>query len=458
MLLNLTAVLAACSLVSCVTLVRADDTKGSGSGNGFPLSQADGSGGSNGSNGPNGGSGDGSGPSSYGLDGDRWQDRVPRLPMWYIATSGGVYNSSVHPEDNYRGYVNWWRGENAVEELITRIGRGYEVGARWFFINRPMGAPSNTHVPGASWLTMSADKREKIPALLTDALLDQFDEPVHVVWFVGSDMTDARDYPGWNAGNEDAFFGVGEDANWTQVVSSRVTLGGWISTGASGIAFDHSGPIGERDHYIRLFEQLSGFPFHLAIYGEAFPLKNENGRVARGASGSPLFDEDAINSMPWIAIDRFIDGRWPIHGSSESFPLDADMTRMFVWFNKAGRHYGSENQRSYLVNSYMDQNLIPITNDPVMFQEAMNRLSPSYSSTGGGGSGGQAGNSNGQSGGGSGSGTSSQSASASGGGGGGSSSGSSGGGSSGSGIQTMSGQGSKSGLPQRYTRKGRQSN
>ena len=389
MLMNLTSLLAACTMISCVTLVSAEDPKkGSGSGEHRPLSQA---GGSNGSTNDRGDS-DGSGSWDHGLDGERWQDTVPRLPMWYIATSGGIYNSSVHPEDNFRGYVNWWRGDQAVEELVIRIERGYDVGARWFFVNRPMGAPANTHVPGASWLTMSADKREELPKLLTDALLSRFDEPVHVVWFVGSDMSDARAFPGWSPAEDDKFFGVGEGENWNQLVSSRVTLGGWISTGASGIAFDHSAPLDERDHFIRLFEQLNGFPFHLAIYGEAYPLKHENGRVVRGESQTPLLDQEAISSMPWIAIDRFLEGRWPLYSESESFPLDPDETRMFVWFNHAPLHYGNDGQRARLVNSYMDWNLIPITNDPVMFQEALDRLSPAYARAddGSGGSDGQA--------------------------------------------------------------------
>ena len=358
MLLNLTSIMTACTLMSCAGIVTADDGRQSSEGT-SPLSSAR-------------GSDDGTG---HGFDADRWQDRVPHEPMWLINAGVSLRNSNIHPENNTQGLASWWRGEHAVPRLIDRIQEGYDAGARWFFINRPMGTPGNTHVPGASWLTMTDTKRDVLPEMLTDALLDQFDEPVHVVWFIGSEMADPREFAGWTTGRDDEYYGVGEDDTWERLIGSRVTLGGWISTGASGLAIDHSSPRDERGHFIRLFEQLNQFPFNLAIFGEAYPLTyTDNGRVARDDEGSPILDQHAIESMPWVATATYFEARWPESRQRDSFPLDPDATRMFVWYGPILMEVTEDDQRIDMAHRHMDEGLIPITNNLVIFNEAMNRL------------------------------------------------------------------------------------
>ena len=382
MLINL-SVLMACTMISCVTLVSVDDAKRPTTGDTFPLSRG------NGSSGSGNGSDDAQdddvvGSRDHGFGGDRWQDRVPREPMWFINAGSGLRNSNVYPEDNARGFSNWWRGDGAVGELINRIGQGYDLGARWFFVNRPMGTPGNTYVPGASWLTLDDTKRDELPELLTQALLDEFDEPVHVVWFVGSDMSDPRSYPGWTPGRADEFYQLGREGSWEELIGSRVTLGGWISTGASGIGVDNSSPMHKRAHYRRLFEKLGGFPFHLNIYGEAYPLEfGADGRTVRDANGTPVLDQEYIEAMPWIGATSYFVDRWPAFVESDSFPLNTETTRMFIWFDQRLARYGDEDERRALVNQYMDRGLIPITADRVMFQEALARMRPLESSSSG---------------------------------------------------------------------------
>jgi hypothetical protein len=361
---SLASVFVACTMMSCVTFSVADDTKRATDGNQFPLSRT---------NQSHEGSTD---PSS-----ERWQDRVPREPMWVINASGGVRDSNRYPADNAKGFSIWWRGPRAVDELINRVRAGYSNGARWFLINRPMGTPGDTYVPGASWLTLDDNKRDKIPELLTQALLDEFDEPVHIVWFVGSDLSDPRSFPGWTPERDDEFYQLGRGENWEQIIGSRVTLGGWISTGASGIGIDNSSAIHKRAHYIRLFENLNGFPFYLNIYGEAYPLATQaNGRASRDANGTPMLDQEDIESMPWIAATNYIEGRWPMSVESDSFPLNPETTRMFVWFVDGISRYGNEEERRALVNRYMDRGLIPITADAVIFSEALDRYRATRSS------------------------------------------------------------------------------
>tara|TARA_R110000744_G_scaffold40399_4_gene91667 strand:- start:3507 stop:4754 length:1248 start_codon:yes stop_codon:yes gene_type:complete len=307
--------------------------------------------------------------------GDRWQDRVPREPMWMISAGNGERSTSFHPEDNPIGLARWWRGENAVDNLLGRIRIGYNAGARWFFINRPMGTLLSGHVPAASWLTIDDQKREELPRLLTDALLDEFEDQVNIVWFIGSDLRDPRDNLGWSQSRGDQYFQIGQSDNWKQLISTRTTLGGWISTGASGIAIDHSAPTNEREHFINLFKQLNQPPFNLAIYGEGYPIEGAvGGGMARGSDGAPYFNQHAIDSMAWIATDSNIEYHWPINQNDfDAFPLDEDDTRLFVWITDDYDEF-PESYRIELMHKYMDRGLIPMTGDKVMFQTAVNRL------------------------------------------------------------------------------------
>lgn len=370
---TLTALLAG-TLLSCTTLgVYADDGRHPSTGDG-PITRGNGN--SGGSSNPG-----SSGGRDHGFHGDRWQDRVPRTPMWLIHAFTGLRNSPVHPEGNERGISTWWRGDRAVDELLNRVQIGYDYGARWFFVNRPMGTNGFTHVPGASWLTLENQKRDELPEKLTQALLERFDEPVHVVWFIGSEMTDPRDFHGWTPGRDREFYEVGREQTWEQLIGSRVTLGGWISTGASGIAFDASSPEDERGHFVQLSEALGQFPFHLNVYGEAYPLIRDDGRIRRDTHGSPVLAEDAVQAMPWIATTSFIDELWSQERQTDTFPVNPDETRLFVWFDRGPLSYGQESQRRSLVNRYMDMGLIPITKDPVMFTEALNRLGTGANAT-----------------------------------------------------------------------------
>jgi len=376
----ITTVSSACLLLSCAAFAAPED-KGGEVDYGGRIQIVDRSnGGSNNRGGASGGDDSGSDPRAHGLGGARWQDGIPREPMWHIHAAGSVRDLSIHPEDNAQGLVGWWRGDRAVDELIIRIRRGYDAGARRILINRPMGTPGNTYVPGASWLTMDDNKRDELPEKLTKALIDEFDEPVHIVWFVGSDMSDPREYPGWTQSRNDEFYQLGKDETWEELVGTRVTLGGWISTGASGLAIDNSSPMHKREHYVRLFNQLNQFPFNLAIYGEAYPLVFQGSNLVRDETGASVLDTEMIESMPWLATNDYIDQRWTMTGRSDSFPLNEDTTRMFVWLEHSNLSYGNADARIAMVDKYMDMGLIPITNDPEMFMHAKSRLGSSHSS------------------------------------------------------------------------------
>ncbi|MEM9372447.1 MAG: hypothetical protein AAGA55_02285 [Planctomycetota bacterium] len=326
------------------------------------------------------GSGAGAGDASarvapHGARVSNWTDYVPREPMWFVNAGSGTRRSSHHPEDNARGLNLWWRGPNAVPNLVGKIAEGYQVGARWFFINRPMGTDGGSHVPAASWLTIDADKRERITDELNDMLLDRFEEPVHIVWFIGSDMSDPRSIRGWTASRDDENFQIGQTENWKQLTASRATLGGWLSTGASGIAFDHSAPSAEREHFIDLFHQLIRPPFGLMVMGEAFPVEpRPRGGPMRHADGTRVLAMGAMESMPFLAEERILMEYWPTTFAPGERSLDPDTTRAYVWMSWATIKYGSPEQRRQRIRGWLERGLIPITMDPVMFREAQDYL------------------------------------------------------------------------------------
>jgi hypothetical protein len=303
-----------------------------------------------------------------------WVNYVPREPMWFIPAGAGVRNSSVYPEDNRLGLSPWWRGPNAVDNLIGRIQTGYDHGARWFFVNRPMGTLGTTYVPAGSWLTLSEQKRDELPEKLTEALVDHFDEPVHIVWFIGSDLEDARSIVGWTPSRDEYYFQVGANDTWDRTVASRVTLGGWISTGASGIAIDNSAPPHKREHFMSMFHQLVRPPFSMLVFGEALPLVYNGSRITTHDDGTLMLDMDSLRRMPWLATATYLNMRYPNHFAPGQGSLDPENTRVFVWFDYSSITYGNPDQREQLVDRWMDRGLIPITMDPVMFRRAKDRL------------------------------------------------------------------------------------
>lgn len=302
-----------------------------------------------------------------------WYEYVPREPMWLITCAAGVQSSTVHPEDNHLGLVPWWRGPNAVDSLIERINVGYRYGARWFFINRPMGALGTTYVPGGTWLSLSEEKREELPRKLTNALLDYFEEPVHIVWFVGSDLDDPRSIVGWTPDRDQHYFRLGANQTYEQTIASRVTLGGWLSTGAAGIAIDNSAPPHKRETYISMFHQLIRAPFSTLVFGEALPLVYQGNRLQTHSDGTFKLDMEALGRMPWLATDSLMNTWFGSHFAPGMVSLDPEKTRVYVWYLESNQVM-SVAHREQLIDRWVDRGLIPIVADPVMFRRARARL------------------------------------------------------------------------------------
>lgn len=307
---------------------------------------------------------------------EHWQQYVPREAMWLINPWSPVRDSSFYPEDNLSGIVNWWRGPDAVEHMLAKIDEGYQNGARWFMVNRPMGTLGYTHVPGGSWLSINAAKREQLVDRLNAALLDRYPEPVNMVWFIGSELKDPRSLYGWSPTHPEEYYRVGDHETWGQRVGTRSTLGGWISSGASGLAIDASAGTAESDHFITLFNQLLRPPFAVTLIGEMYPLRwRSPGNPYRNADGTPQIDFERLEKMPWLAMHLAFTERWPVQFAPGMKSLNPETTRVYVWMERATLYYGDPDARRALMRDLvLNRGVIPITYDPVMFRAAQEAL------------------------------------------------------------------------------------
>lgn len=301
-----------------------------------------------------------------------WTDDIPREPMWLIRAFSGLRD-----DGNPSGAARWWRDDDpqAVDNMLAQIKTGYGHGARRFFVNRPMGTTGTSHVSGAGWLTLSDQKRLELPPAVVDFLLDPATEPVSIVYFIGSELRDPRDLLGWQEPRDDEFYMLGETEPFDRLIATRTTIGGYLSLGAGGLAIDHSSPVDERQHFIRLANLLRGDPFRLQIMGEAFPLvSNRNGAILRDDEGYPVLDVKSLSAMSWVAASNYIRHpvRWPIGTRTETWPPDRETTRVYEWIYGGANNFGeTEQDRRDYIRLAMRDNLIPITHIPEMFDEAM---------------------------------------------------------------------------------------
>jgi len=301
----------------------------------------------------------------------RWYHSVPREPMWKIDCFTGNRDS-----ENPNALVNWWRDDNpdAVTNFIDRIKVGYSYGARRFFVNRPMGTNGRTHVPASSWLTIPPEKRSELTDALIDLVLEEGLEPIHMFWFIGSELVEPRSLEGWTVSNETYL--LGSAGSWEEQVASRNILGGWLSTGASGLFIDASSPSGEREHFRFLSRQLLQDPFGIIIGGEAYPYALDEDGVTIRENGAPLLSVDDIEAMSWVASTDYIrhPSRWPEGRKNATWPVDPETTRLYAWFNHRASWYGeTEDETIKYVESIIEDGLIPISNDPTIFKYALGR-------------------------------------------------------------------------------------
>lgn len=291
---------------------------------------------------------------------------MSREPIWYINLFGGQRNLTVHPEENYTGVRGEWRGPDAMDYLENELRRGYAMGARSFWVNRPMGTDGLSHPAAGAWLTIPEYKRGPMEERINNLILDEFDEPVKIYYYIGTYMEDPRSIRGWMPSNADEVYRFGDDGYEAQV-ATRATLGGLMSAGAAGFAMDGSALTICRDHYMELADQLRRPPFNLEVIGEALPVVPDgHGGVIRDENGDFEVDEDSLERMAWVGTERYLDYRFKIR------KFDPDTTRVIRMYERKEFYIDlNPAQRREMVRQHMLQGYIVLSWDDVIFQAAM---------------------------------------------------------------------------------------
>jgi len=263
-----------------------------------------------------------------------------RRPLWFLKT----FTALRSPTNPY-GLHHLWNQEDpaaSVAWIRSEIVKGYNHGARKFFINRPMGTDGLSYVCAASWLTIEERKRNLMAAEFRELSAGSLGEPIEIVPFIGSWMRSADNINGWMPGDDDKGHLLGENT-----VDSQVTLNGWMSCGIKTLGIDHSAPLEKKAHFMEMHRSLARFG--MGLIGEAFP---------RGTDNQSL-DEDAIRAMPWLATESFIN-----HSSRKWITsYDPMTTRLFIWVESSSTTV--EKAREYL-----DRGFSLIVSEPAIFRMA----------------------------------------------------------------------------------------
>lgn len=296
---------------------------------------------------------------------------LSRDPMWIVQCFGGQRDLKTHPEENSTGVRGNWRGPEGLDWFTDELRRGYAAGARRFLVNRVMGTDGTTHPAAAGWLTIPPEKRQAMEKRINDLILDEFDEPVEIYYYIGAYMADPRSIRGRTLASDAGTFRLAEGDHWKQDVATRVTLGGLMGVGATGFGIDGSAGDYCNQHYVELAEQLRRPPFNIILMGEAIPrIQDPVTKSWWDGRGNAIFDQDLITRMPWIATSKYLRSR------IKDLKFDRETTRIYQWYEGAsdfGRHWSDPvtDADLQLLRKEMDRGTIPMVSDPILFAEAL---------------------------------------------------------------------------------------
>lgn len=253
-----------------------------------------------------------------------------RDPLWAITCYTGVQT-----ETNPHGLVPAWNNEDLAEAwLRNQMELAVAHGARASLVNRMSGGTGLTHVTGASWFTMSERKRK-----IVHSLCRSFMGKLELVPFVGTSLIRKDLNEGWSPTNG---AGVFLDPTSRVFHDSLETVAGWF--GESGLVR-------------RLILDNAAVPYKRSLYmaldrgwfcGEAIP--HENGEL----------DMKAINSMPWLATNTFI------NSVGRHWRFDRKTSRIYVWFTQPIDRLdpgGSYSRGRAIVNDFCARGYIPVAGD-----------------------------------------------------------------------------------------------
>lgn len=287
---------------------------------------------------------------------------VDRRPMYFIQTFGADRDSDHYPEENEGGVAEAFRGEGGVDWFLDEIREGYALGARRFFVNHPGGGTNFTDVTGAAWLTIPEEKRGRMTELIPDSILDEFEEEIEIMYFIGSTMRDPREFEGRIPGQSPDPTYTFYDETELAIDSLRITVGGLMAAGADAIALDAAARAPIRDQYVQFAHDMANSPFKLKVIGEAIPL------VWPGDGSEPRVHYGYARRMPWVATNSFIERNFPNH---RSVRVNLRQTELYVWVSNHQILPKSDDLKFRKGERWQSDGLIVITSEPQVFAGAM---------------------------------------------------------------------------------------
>ncbi|MEL6739687.1 MAG: hypothetical protein AAFP26_03420 [Planctomycetota bacterium] len=287
---------------------------------------------------------------------------LDRRPMYFIQTFGAERDSDRHPDENEGGVAEAFRGPEGVDWFVDEIREGYALGARRFFVNHPGGGTNFTDVTGAAWLTVPEDKRARMTTMIPDSILDEFEEEIEIMYFIGSTMRDPREFEGRIPGQTPDPTFTFYDEHELALDSLRITVGGLMSAGADAIALDAAARAPVRDQYVQFAHEMANSPFKLKVVGEAIPL------VWPGDGGEPRIHYGYARRMPWVATNSFIERNFP---NNRSVRVNVRQTELYVWVSNHSLLPKADSQKFRKGERWQADGLIVITSEPNVFAGAL---------------------------------------------------------------------------------------
>ena len=215
---------------------------------------------------------------------------VDRRPVNIINAFGAGYGQSCFPDEDFYGQPCWFRGPDAIQNLVDRIEALYQSGWRRIWVNRPMGAPQGgALVPSMCWETITEEKQEGVRTILTDYLATRPELSFGI--YIGYTLPEnCSVWEMYNTRTPD--FTKRED-----IQQINCNLKEWIKAGIKEIHFDAAATTTNKETFPQLVRLL--WSQGVLSGGEAFPKIDVT--LPTGEPGR-LPDPAFTNLVPWMFL------------------------------------------------------------------------------------------------------------------------------------------------------------
>lgn len=239
------------------------------------------------------------------------------LPVAQIEAYTADYDLNTETDGNYSGVAEWWRGENAVENLIDRIETQYIAGYRRLWLAKPMGQAKGRKVNGSAWLSMPEYKRNDIQTTLKEYLSKRPDLKfgISVGFMINGDPT--------NIDSDISELRIPDAFSRRDMLELRENLWPWFDVGVKEVYFEGAGSSNSQDAMVQLARILGSGG--IRSIGE--PVPRIDTVLPNGEQGK-LLDPRYTSLIPWLIKEQFI-LNIPVNNNSSQF-WDASLSDAYI--------------------------------------------------------------------------------------------------------------------------------